>query len=277
MGKTQAVSVSMWERILLLMPPEVLVPPARLETLVEQALEYQMDKCQFHNAILPPLKVYNDTAVARSSCPSKPCRGSPLTPMRSGTWHFLTTGSGSRREQGRIRGRIRRLVSGRGARAPHTARRRAQGRRRASRHKRRPRTSTVRPMIPNFLEFERTETGGVFAVVSGRFVRRGHRGQRRVRVERRDGRPARHVRGRPRVSHHRGGVVARREPTGHLRAGQSRAGVDTRRGARGGLAQRQDERHSDHPRRQIRGEHMHGAKRHLAQAGGRSGVQGQGD
>ena len=58
LGKTQAMRDTLWERILRLLPPEVLVPPARLETLVEQALEYQMDKCHFHNAPAKPLTLY---------------------------------------------------------------------------------------------------------------------------------------------------------------------------------------------------------------------------
>ena len=205
LGKTQPMRDTLWERILLLMPPEVLVPSRQTETLVEQALGVSDGQVPVPQRpgqtahVVQELQLWQGAAAHQNCAEARRSR-----PMRSGTWRFLTTGSGSRpgarTDPWSYTTSCQRTRCACATHCASTSSRTATGKKRIFP------MLTVQAMI-RFFEFERTETGGVFAVVSGRFVRRVHRGQRRVRVERRDGRPARHVRGRPRASHHRGGVV----------------------------------------------------------------------
>ena len=98
LGKTQAMRDTLWERILLLMPPEVLVPPARLETLVEQALEYQMDKCQFHNAPAKPLTLYKNYSCGKEQLPIKTVQR--LAAHADEVWHLAFSHDGKRLASG---------------------------------------------------------------------------------------------------------------------------------------------------------------------------------
>ncbi|ACO64831.1 predicted protein, partial [Micromonas commoda] len=78
--------------------PEVLVPPARLETLVEQALEYQMDKCQFHNAPAKPLTLYKNYSCGKEQLPIKTVQR--LAAHADEVWHLAFSHDGKRLASG---------------------------------------------------------------------------------------------------------------------------------------------------------------------------------
>lgn len=48
-GKSDTSRQSLMEKLQTFLPPNVMLPPRRLEVLLNQAIEYQCDKCPFHN------------------------------------------------------------------------------------------------------------------------------------------------------------------------------------------------------------------------------------
>ena len=74
------------------------MPPARLETLVEQALEYQMDKCQFHNAPAKPLTLYKNYSCGKEQLPIKTVQR--LAAHADEVWHLAFSHDGKRLASG---------------------------------------------------------------------------------------------------------------------------------------------------------------------------------
>jgi WD40 repeat protein len=48
-GKSESSRQSLMEKLQSFLPPNVMLPPRRLEALLHQAIEFQCDKCSFHN------------------------------------------------------------------------------------------------------------------------------------------------------------------------------------------------------------------------------------
>uniref|UniRef100_A0A5B7BKZ1 Putative Transducin family protein / WD-40 repeat family protein isoform 2 n=1 Tax=Davidia involucrata TaxID=16924 RepID=A0A5B7BKZ1_DAVIN len=59
------------EELQKLLPPTVMIPERRLEHLVEQALNLQLDACMFHNSLHREVSLYTDHQCGRDQIPSQ--------------------------------------------------------------------------------------------------------------------------------------------------------------------------------------------------------------
>lgn len=51
-------------------PPEMMIPETRLQTLVEQAVDRQLEHCLFHNVRKPMVSLLTDYQCGREQIPS---------------------------------------------------------------------------------------------------------------------------------------------------------------------------------------------------------------
>lgn len=74
--------------------PRLLLPRARLETLVEQALTRQVERCAFHNARHGAVSLYRDDACGPERLPTRLAQ--TLTAHRDEVWHVAFSPDGRR-------------------------------------------------------------------------------------------------------------------------------------------------------------------------------------
>jgi hypothetical protein len=67
---TESAKSEILKKLLNLLPPSLVIPPTRLESIVEEALDLQRGACLFHNVFDSDLSLYPDHQCGRGRLPS---------------------------------------------------------------------------------------------------------------------------------------------------------------------------------------------------------------
>ncbi|KAA8544799.1 hypothetical protein F0562_019610 [Nyssa sinensis] len=77
------------EELQKLLPPTVMIPERRLEHLVEQALNLQLDACMFHNSLDSEMSLYTDHQCGKDQIPSQTLQIEPMLDPYSSSYTLM--------------------------------------------------------------------------------------------------------------------------------------------------------------------------------------------